>query len=346
MPQSVRTIACSILLSIATTLAPEELRERKREKKTHTLAEAELFKSQETRALVASWLRKSSSRCPAAAAASPGCSNAAKQPVKPPRTPARSRIRYPDISPPASQQTTKMELNCRLRQKRSAPGTASPPGRRGEAGARCRRCGSPGQRSQPGVHLPRYRRASTAPRTQHLFTYCRASGTSYRCPARTIKKKSRSVLVDKLLDPLPLVYNIGHSCNRGQKRSPEKSGLPLSGRVRELRAAGQLRRAAAGPCGGTLRGAGLRSASSEVSAPPRRTKPGHPATPHNLCGGAAAHWLRRTRAPPHRISLGALPHPAQRPPRTGRALPAPQRPRGTAPHAWEGSLCPPIPAKP
>lgn len=174
-------------------------------------------------------------------------------------------------------------------------GSSTGEARRGEAGARSRRCGSPGQRSQPGVHLPRCRRAGRAPRTQHLFTYCRASGMSCRCPARTIRKKLRSVLVDKLLDPLPLVYNIGHSCNRGQKSSSQKSGLALSVCVR-VRAPGH---AAPPGGGGTLRGAGLRSASSEVSAPPRRTKPGHPGPPHNLCAAAAVHWLCRRPGPAH-----------------------------------------------
>lgn len=97
--------------------------------------------------------------------------------------------------------------------------------------------------------------------------------------------------------------------------------------------------AAAGPGGGTLRGAGLRSASSEVSAPPRRTKPGHPGPPHNLCAAAAAHWLRRRPgpapfpAPPHLISTppaAALTHKhTHTHSHTHRAGSAPQRPRGT-----------------
>lgn len=137
----------------------------------------------------------------------------------------------------------------------------------------------PGQRSQPGAHLPRYRRASRAARTQHLFTYCRASETSCRCPARTIRTKSRSVLVDKLLDPLPPVYNIGHSCNRGQKRSPEKNENQVSLLPEACVRAGPLRRARrgrdpAGPCGAALgrhrAGSALRRAAQNpgIPAPP------------------------------------------------------------------------------
>lgn len=197
----------------------------------------------------------------------------------------------------APQQTTKMELNRRAAAEALGAGEGSPSGEGRRGGRpvpplrrRLPRTKEPARLS-PAPVPPRRREP---PRTQHVFTYCRASGTSCRCPARTIRKKLRSVLVDKLLDPLPLVYNIGHSCNRGQKRSPEEIRSPFlrtDGRTDGRR--GQLRRAAAAAGGGTLRGAGLRSASSQVSAPPRRTKPGHPGPPHNLCGGAGAHWLRR-----------------------------------------------------
>lgn len=198
---------------------------------------------------------------------------------------------------------------------------------RGERRARVPPLRLPGQRSQPGAHLPRYRRAGRAARTQHLFTYCRASETSCRCPARTIRTKSRSVLVDKLLDPLPPVYNIGHSCNRGQKRSPEKnekSGLAPPGGACACGAA-PPGEAGPGPCG-TLRGC-ARPAPSGVSAPPRSTKPGYPGPPHHLCAGAASHWPR-CPGPAPRISLA-------RPPR--RARPGPAAPTRDGPARGEGS---------
>lgn len=106
-------------------------RKRKKKKKKSTLAAAELFTSRETRALAASWLGKPSSRCPNGM----GCSNAAKQPVKPPRAP-RPQPGHISRHFPLPQQTTKMEVNRELQQKRSAPGRAAPPGSRREAGGR------------------------------------------------------------------------------------------------------------------------------------------------------------------------------------------------------------------
>lgn len=52
----------------------------------------------------------------------------------------------------------------------------------------------------------------------HLtFTYCQVSQKRFQFPAKTTRKKLKNVSVGKLLDPSPLVYTIGISCNCSQK---------------------------------------------------------------------------------------------------------------------------------
>lgn len=49
------------------------------------------------------------------------------------------------------------------------------------------------------------------------FTYCQVSQKRFQFPAKTTRKKLKNVSVGKLLDPSPLVYTIGISCNCSQK---------------------------------------------------------------------------------------------------------------------------------
>lgn len=112
-------------------------------------------------------------------------------------------------------------------------------------------------------------RDAAAPRTKaparprRVFTYCRASGRSCRCPAGTREKKWRNASVDKLLDPLPPVYNIGHSCDRGRERCPAPRAHARGG------AAAGLRGAAGG-------GAALGELRGQRSAAPHKTWPSRP----------------------------------------------------------------------
>lgn len=52
--------------------------------------------------------------------------------------------------------------------------------------------------------------------SQLTFTYCQVSRKRFRFPAKTTRKKWKNVSVGKLLDPSPLVYTIGISCNCSQ----------------------------------------------------------------------------------------------------------------------------------
>lgn len=102
-------------------------------------------------------------------------------------------------------------------------------------------------------------RDAAAPRTKaparprRVFTYCRASGRSCRCPAGTREKKWRNASVDKLLDPLPPVYNIGHSCDRGRERCPAPRAHARGGRRRG--------------CAGRAPGSALRRAAQNLAIP-------------------------------------------------------------------------------
>lgn len=120
-----------------------------------------------------------------------------------------------------------------------------------------------------GTRIRRGLRDAAAPRTKaparprRVFTYCRASGRSCRCPAGTRGKKWRNASVDKLLDPLPPVYNIGHSCDRGRERCPAPRAHARGG------AAAGLRGAAGG-------GAALGELRGQRSAAPHKTWPSRP----------------------------------------------------------------------
>lgn len=72
--------------------------------------------------------------------------------------------------------------------------------------------------------------------SQPTFTYCQVSQRRFQSPARMTRKKLKNVSVGKLLDPSPLVYTIGISCNcsqkhpRGRKKELKKKrgGIPSS----------------------------------------------------------------------------------------------------------------------
>lgn len=110
-----------------------------------------------------------------------------------------------------------------------------------------------------GTRIRRGLRDAAAPRTKaparprRVFTYCRASGRSCRCPAGTRGKKWRNASVDKLLDPLPPVYNIGHSCDRGRERCPAPRAHARGGRRRG--------------CAGRAPGSALRRAAQNLAIP-------------------------------------------------------------------------------
>lgn len=64
--------------------------------------------------------------------------------------------------------------------------------------------------------------------SQPTFTYCQVSQRRFRSRARMTRKKLKNVSVGKLLDPSPLVYTIGISCNCSQKhprRKKKKEGI-------------------------------------------------------------------------------------------------------------------------
>lgn len=76
----------------------------------------------------------------------------------------------------------------------------------------------------------------------HLtFTYCQVSQKRFQFPAKTTRKKLKNVSVGKLLDPSPLVYTIGISCNcsqkhpRGNKKKKKKREGGSTGSLVETR---------------------------------------------------------------------------------------------------------------
>lgn len=92
------------------------------------------------------------------------------------------------------------------------------------------------------------------------FTYCQVSQKRFQFPAKTTRKKLKNVSVGKLLDPSPLVYTIGISCNCSQKhprgKKKEREGAPaarlklekasLLSAARGVRTAGQLKQEGSG----------------------------------------------------------------------------------------------------
>lgn len=65
--------------------------------------------------------------------------------------------------------------------------------------------------------------------SQPTFTYYQVSQRRFQSPARMTRKKLKNVSVGKLLDPSPLVYTIGISCNCSQKHPRrKKEGIPAA----------------------------------------------------------------------------------------------------------------------